>query len=242
MKDKELEWMPLYWDRFMKGTSHMNAAQIGAYILLIHEQWYKGFVPTDKAKLKQIARLGRGRESDENLSVILEKFTRQENDVFINNTCLVVKQEQLEKYTSRSERATKAVKAREEKRALDKHKITTSSPQDKHSVSDNRVLSKDNTIKGKKEMPSAEFEKIILANEDDYLWMEELIKKFQFQSTYEANQQVNFAYRKHIREKYLDKGESIYFEDAKHIRNSAVVWYIAVKKQQAIDNKKRMVW
>jgi len=237
---KELEWMPLYWAKFIDGTSHMNAAQIGGYILLIREQWYKGSVPNDRKKLMQIARLGVGKSAEENLSVILEKFILQKNDVLINNTCFHVWEEQQKKYVINSERARKGAEAKNKKLLQADSKHTTSEVGVSSKSADNRVLSLDNT--NKRKMPHDEFLKIIEQNEDDYLWMEKITKQFSFRNTDEANEQINFAYRKYIRETYIEKNEPIYFDDVKHVRNAAVIWYQTVRAKKDEYAKRKMTW
>lgn len=238
--NKELEWMPLYWGKFIDGTSHMNAAQIGGYVLLIREQWYKKSVPNDRKKLIQIARLGAGKEAQENLNVILEKFALQKNDTLINATCETVYELQLKKYLTNSERARKGAEAKNKKLLQADSKQIPSAIGVISKLADNRVLSLDNTNKPK--MHYDDFLKIIEQNEDDYLWLEKLAKQFNFKDTEQANEQINFAYRKYIRENYIEKNEPIYFEDLKHVRNSAVIWYQAVRKMKDDYAKKKMTW
>jgi len=109
---------------------------------------------------------------------------------------------------------------------------------DKVNVNDTVI----NTIIKAKEMPAAEFEKIIEDNEDDYNWIEQISKRFDFADAYEANQQINYAYRKFIRDNFFAKGLQIYYNDAKHVRNSAVSWYEAIKKRQASEAKRKQVY
>ena len=175
-----------------------------------------------------------------NLSIILEKFVADKNGNLINNTCVSVFEEQQEKYAIRSERASKGGIAKKKKVLEAQSKQTASVLTPCSDGAELRVLSKDNTEK--REMPSAEFEKIIDENEDDYLWIEEISKRFGFTDAYEANQQINFAYRKFIRDNYFQKGIPIYFNDHKHVRNSAVSWYEVIKKRQQSEAKRKQVW
>lgn len=95
---------------------------------------------------------------------------------------------------------------------------------------------KNNTI-----MPSAEFLKIIEQNEDDHIWMEKLVKKFGFESAYQANLYVNLSFRKHIQESVIDKGEVLNFSDYKHVRNASEKWYKETSESKQATAKRKFV-
>jgi uncharacterized protein YdaU (DUF1376 family) len=45
------------WKDFLLGTAGMSATEVGAYVLMLHQQWDKGAVPLDMASVALIARL-----------------------------------------------------------------------------------------------------------------------------------------------------------------------------------------
>ena len=106
---------------------------------------------------------------------------------------------------------------------------------DKDTVKD-KVSVFNNTI-----MPSADFLKIIEQNEDDHIWMEKLIKKFGFESAYQANLYVNLSFRKHIQESVIDKGDELNFTDFKHVRNASEKWYKETSESKQATAKRKFV-
>lgn len=50
-------WMPLYVADYLADTTHLSAAEHGAYLLLIMHYWQKGALPTDDAILARVCRM-----------------------------------------------------------------------------------------------------------------------------------------------------------------------------------------
>lgn len=106
--DIELAWMPVYWERLLAGTTHMDSAEFGAYMLLIVEQWKKGHVSNDHKRLMKITRL----KSKDKLETVLEKFKPDNAGNLINTVCHEIRNEQINKYLKHSKRGKKAAEKR----------------------------------------------------------------------------------------------------------------------------------
>jgi len=50
-------FMPMYWADFLADTSHLDATETGAYLLLIAHYWRVGSLPDNDVQLARIARL-----------------------------------------------------------------------------------------------------------------------------------------------------------------------------------------
>jgi len=98
--------MPLYLDRFLGGTMHFGADEIGAYILLIAHQWQHGHVENDQAMIERVARCEYGR-----LRRVLAKFERR-GEHLVNAVCDKVRRDREDWIKSQSERGKKGMAAR----------------------------------------------------------------------------------------------------------------------------------
>jgi uncharacterized protein YdaU (DUF1376 family) len=125
MANDQLNWLPLYWQKFIIGTLELSAEETGAYILLLIHQWDKGFIPENDKEIKKISRV-----STKKLSKVLEKFEKI-NGKYYNNTIEIIRIEQQEKNDKNSNRGTKGAKAR-----WDKHKLSIAQGLLKHCLED----------------------------------------------------------------------------------------------------------
>lgn len=101
-------WMPVFWSDLLAGTTHMDAAELGGFMLLIAEQWKRGHLPNNNRMLKKIARIN----SQVKMDTILQKFTLTPEGHLINEVCAQVRVEQIAKYVVNVERARKGGKAK----------------------------------------------------------------------------------------------------------------------------------
>lgn len=104
----EMQWMPVYWERLLAGTTYFDASEFGAYMLLIVEQWKKGSVPGEHKRLLKITRL----RSKEKLETVLEKFKPDGKGNLINQVCDKIRKEQVAKYLRKSKQAKGAAEKR----------------------------------------------------------------------------------------------------------------------------------
>jgi uncharacterized protein YdaU (DUF1376 family) len=103
---KQLDWLPLYWQRFLLGTLDMSAEEIGAYILLLIHQWDKGALPLDEKTLRKISKA-----SKKSLENVLKKFEKTPEGLK-NSVLEQVRDEQQEKMLKRSNSAASAAHKR----------------------------------------------------------------------------------------------------------------------------------
>src|SRR5690349_2399548 len=73
MPDEQMEWFPMYTEKFLIGTANMKPHEVGAYIRLLIYQWRKGYVPCEEKEIRKITGLVRG-----SLKAVLDKFRRVE--------------------------------------------------------------------------------------------------------------------------------------------------------------------
>lgn len=70
--------MPLYVGDYLADTMHLEAAEHGAYLLLIMHYWRNGPLPTDDAALAAIARMPRQKWRGHTRQIVLEFFVEHE--------------------------------------------------------------------------------------------------------------------------------------------------------------------
>jgi uncharacterized protein YdaU (DUF1376 family) len=84
-----IPYFPFYIHDFLSGVKYFSAEETGAYLLLLIEQWDKGFVPDDSKKLKVISKI-----SEKKLKKILEKFEKR-SDGYVNKKLEMIRNEKL---------------------------------------------------------------------------------------------------------------------------------------------------
>lgn len=57
-------WMPLHITDYLADTGHLNAAEHGAYLMLIMHYWQNGSLPTDERLLARLARMTKAEWED----------------------------------------------------------------------------------------------------------------------------------------------------------------------------------
>ena len=85
-----------YADKFITGTSHFSAEQVGAYIRLLCFQWETGYIPADVTMQARIA--GCNKKA---ITEVLKKFVNTDKG-FINERLETARQEQLKYKESKS--------------------------------------------------------------------------------------------------------------------------------------------
>ena len=66
-------WMPLHITDYLADTGHLNAAEHGAYLMLIMHYWQNGSLPADERLLARLARMSKS-EWDESRDVLAMLF------------------------------------------------------------------------------------------------------------------------------------------------------------------------
>ena len=66
-------WMPLHITDYLADTGHLNAAEHGAYLMLIMYYWQNGSLPADERLLARLARMSKA-EWDESRDVLAMLF------------------------------------------------------------------------------------------------------------------------------------------------------------------------
>ena len=129
-----------YPQDFLHGTRNFKTEEIGAYILLLCEQWDKGFIPTSEQELKEITQL-----SLKKLSKVLKKFNGTTNLGNINIR-LEREREKQQKYSEmQSSKGSKGGRPRKDEKSQKKPEVSNGLTEKSLSFTSS-VLSKDNTI------------------------------------------------------------------------------------------------
>lgn len=81
-KKDDAIWMPWYITDYLGDTTHLNAEQHGAYLLLLARAWtHDGYIPGDDSLLSSIARMTPA-QWKKNRTIILDFFEKDESGYF----------------------------------------------------------------------------------------------------------------------------------------------------------------
>lgn len=94
-----------YADDFLGGTADMTQSEIGAYILLLCQQWNRGAIPTDPERQKVLAK-------GEVSSHVLSKFSQTNDGELKNARMEIVRREQKKFSKAQSDNGKAGAKAR----------------------------------------------------------------------------------------------------------------------------------
>ena len=108
---KKMPYMPLWVSDFVGDASvaAMDAAEVGAYVLLLMYQWSDGPLPTKSARLMRMARLS-SRQKDK-LATVLENF-HMTPEGLVNKRLESIRQDQVAKMRELSKRGKAAADVR----------------------------------------------------------------------------------------------------------------------------------
>lgn len=105
-------YMPLFWDDFIGGTVWFGAPEIGAYLLLLHQQWAEGAIEPTPINIERTARL----EYDK-LQRVLAKFDVLPNGYLRNARLHEIREERIAYVVEQRRKSELAAKAKKEKAA-----------------------------------------------------------------------------------------------------------------------------
>jgi uncharacterized protein YdaU (DUF1376 family) len=94
-------FIPLYYGDFLSGTMSFGAEEVGAYLLLLCQQWQSGGIENDPSAIERIARCEYGK-----LRRVLAKFDIK-GSMLVNLRCDVVRNER-QRYMEAKRRAGEA--------------------------------------------------------------------------------------------------------------------------------------
>lgn len=100
-------FIPIYSDDFMGGTMDMGADEVGAYLLLLMNQWSQGYVDPDPTRIERIARCEYSR-----LQRVLLKFRKGDDGMLRNERMTQVRAERMQFLAKASESGKKGMAIR----------------------------------------------------------------------------------------------------------------------------------